>query len=115
MPAGNHEPPLWTPDPERIARANLTAFINHIQNSKPAGSEAVGDFPSLYRWSVERPDAFWPEVWRFCGVIAEERPGRDPWDSVVVGLDRMAPPDPKLGPRWFHRRAAQLRRKPAAL
>ena len=24
-----------------------------------------------------------------------------PWDDVVVGLDRMAPPDPKLGPRWF--------------
>jgi hypothetical protein len=34
-------------------------------------------------------------------VIAEERPGRDPWDEVVVGLDRMAPPDPELGPRWF--------------
>ena len=59
------------------------------------------DFTTLYRWSVERPDAFWPEVWRFCGVIADERPGRPPWDGVVVGLDRMAPPDPKLGPRWF--------------
>jgi acetoacetyl-CoA synthetase len=50
---------------------------------------------------VEHPEAFWPEVWRFCGVIAEERPGRDPWDSVVVGLDRMGPPDWKQGPRWF--------------
>ena len=40
-------------------------------------------------------------VWEFCGVIADERPGRDPWDDVVIGLDRMAPPDPKLGPRWF--------------
>ena len=84
-----------------MARANLTAFINHIQKQQPAGSEAVGDFTSLYRWSVERPDAFWPEVWRFCGVVAEERPGRDPWDQVAVGLDRMAPPDPELGPRWF--------------
>ena len=33
--------------------------------------------------------------------MAEERPGRPAWDEAVVGLDRMAPPDPRLGPRWF--------------
>jgi acetoacetyl-CoA synthetase len=93
--------PLWTPDPAHIARANLTAFIKHIKEKRPAGAEQVYDFPSLYRWSVARPDAFWPEVWRFCGVIADGLPGPDPWDQVVVGLDRMAPPDPELGPRWF--------------
>jgi acetoacetyl-CoA synthetase len=93
--------PLWTPPPERIARANLTAFIQHIKERQPAGAGAVRDYPSLYRWSVERPDAFWPEVWRFCGVVAEQRQGRDPWDQVVIGLNRMAPPDPELGPRWF--------------
>jgi acetoacetyl-CoA synthetase len=95
------EDPLWTPDPARVQRANLTAFISHIQEEKPAGSEAVRDYASLYRWSVEHPGAFWPEIWRFCGVVAEDRPGRLPWDEVVVGLDRMAPPHPELGPRWF--------------
>ena len=35
--------------------------------------------------------------------------------SVVVGLDRMAPPDPELGPTVVSRRAAQLRREPLAL
>jgi acetoacetyl-CoA synthetase len=95
------EAPLWTPDPDRVARANLTAFIQHIQAKQPAGPERVDDFASLYRWSVAHPEAFWPEVWRFCGVVAEERPGRQPWDEVVVGLERMAPPDPALGPRWF--------------
>jgi acetoacetyl-CoA synthetase len=93
--------PLWTPDAERVKRANLTAFIEHIQTKKPAGSKGVKDFASLYRWSVEHPEAFWPEVWRFCGVVADERAGKPPWDDVVIGLDRMAPPDPKLGPRWF--------------
>src|SRR5688500_10763832 len=93
---------LWTPDPNRVKRANLTAFISHVQKKKPTGSEEVRDYPSLYRWSVERPDAFWPEVWRFCGVVAEDRPGQLlPWDEVVVGLERMAPPDPQLGPLWF--------------
>jgi len=95
------EPPLWRPGPDRVARANLTAFIQHIRERQPAGPGAVRDYPSLYRWSVERPDAFWPEVWRFCGVVAEHREGRDPWDQVVIVLDRMAPPDPELGPRWF--------------
>jgi acetoacetyl-CoA synthetase len=93
--------PLWTPDAERVDRANLTAFINQVQNRRAAGSDGVTDFASLYRWSVEQPDAFWPEVWRFCGVIAQERPGREPWDQVVIGLDRMSPPDQRLGPIWF--------------
>ncbi|MGH7510675.1 MAG: acetoacetate--CoA ligase [Gemmatimonadales bacterium] len=97
----SEETPLWIPDAERVKRANLTAFIKHIRQQRPAGSEGVSDFPSLYRWSVERPEAFWPMVWEFCGVTADERPGRPPWDDVVIGLERMAPPDPRLGPRWF--------------
>ena len=73
----------------------MTAFLQRVRDRRPPGAEAVDDFQSLYRWSVSRPDAFWPEVWEFCGVMA------DPWDEVVVGLQRMAPPDPALGPRWF--------------
>jgi acetoacetyl-CoA synthetase len=84
-----------------VKRANLTAFLSHIQKKKPAGSDQVRDYSSLNRWSIDCPSAFWPEVWRFCGVVADERQGQLPWDEVVVGLDRMAPPDPKLGPRWF--------------
>jgi acetoacetyl-CoA synthetase len=95
------EVPLWTPSTDRVAGANLTAFIKHIQKKRPTGSAGANDFTSLYRWSVHHPEAFWPEIWRFCGVIADERPGREPWDEVVVGLDRMAPPDARLGPRWF--------------
>jgi acetoacetyl-CoA synthetase len=95
------ETPLWTPDADRVRRANLTAFIARVRERRPPGSERVTDYPSLYQWSVERPDAFWPMVWDFCGVVAEERQGEPPWDEVVVGLDRMAPPDPTLGPRWF--------------
>jgi acetoacetyl-CoA synthetase len=93
--------PIWTPAPERAARANITRFLDTVRHRRPPGAESVEDFATLHAWSVARPDAFWPEVWRFCGVVAEERDGRAPWDEVVVGLDRMAPPDPVLGPRWF--------------
>jgi acetoacetyl-CoA synthetase len=94
---GSEAGPVWTPGPARVARANLTRFLARVRAEAPG----VSDFPSLYRWSVEQPEAFWPAVWTFCGVVADERPGAPPWDAVGVGLDRMAPPDPVLGPRWF--------------
>ncbi len=100
MPADPAEP-IWTPSPERIARANLTRFLAHVRLGALPGAEDVWDVGSLYRWSIARPEAFWPEVWRFCGVVADERPGRAPWDEVAVGLERMAPPVPRLGPSWF--------------
>src|SRR6185503_4767560 len=84
--------PLWTPAPERVARANLTRFMAQVRQP---------DYADLYRWSVDYPARFWPELWRFGGVIADERAGRDPWDAVLVGGDRMAPPDSELGPKWF--------------
>jgi acetoacetyl-CoA synthetase len=91
--------PVWTPGPARVAGANLTRFLGRIR-AMP-GAETVTDIPTLFRWSATHPEAFWPEVWEFCGIAAEERPGRAPWDQVALGLDRMAPPDPVLGPRWF--------------
>jgi acetoacetyl-CoA synthetase len=89
--------PLWTPAPERVANANLTRFIAEAR----AGGAPVEDYPSLYRWSVEQPDQFWPLVWRFTRIVSEVRDGGRVWDEVGVGLDRMAPPDPQAGPRWF--------------
>jgi acetoacetyl-CoA synthetase len=89
--------PSWTPSPERVARANVTRFIERVaQRGAP-----VTDWDSLYAWSVSRPAEFWPAVWEFSGVVAEERPGGRPWIEVVQGLERMAPPDPERGPRWF--------------
>ncbi len=79
----------------------MTQFLAHVRAHAPSGADGVWDVPTLYEWSVRRPDAFWPEVWRFCGVVAEERPAGGAWDEVVRGLDRMAPPDPVHGPRWF--------------
>jgi acetoacetyl-CoA synthetase len=79
----------------------MSAFLEHVRQVRPGGADPVSDYPSLYRWSVEQADAFWAEVWRFCGVVADELPNGLPWEQVVVGLDRVAPPDPVLGPRWF--------------
>ena len=83
--------PLWRPTAEQVERANLTRFMREV---------GIAEWPELYRWSVERREEFWAKVWRFCGVIAEERAGREPWDEVLVGRDRVAPPD-ESGPKWF--------------
>ena len=70
----------------------MTAFM------REHGFNSYGE---MYEWSVLHPEEFWPEMWNFAGIIAEDRGDREPWDEVVHGLDRMAPPDRDLGPRWF--------------
>ena len=79
--------PLWTPSPERIARANLTAFGNHVLERWGA---ALDDYAGLHRWSVTEPAQFWQSVWSFCGVIGD--PGSGP---ALVDGHRMP------GARWF--------------
>jgi acetoacetyl-CoA synthetase len=83
---------LWIPTPDQVDGSNLTGFMT--------GTPAR-DYAGLYRWSIEQPEEFWAAVWRFCGVVAEERPSKDPWDQILVGRERVAPPDPTRGPRWF--------------
>ena len=95
--------PLWSPAPERVAAANLARFVQAARAAgyRPPDDAAAVDYPSLWEWSVDHPDRFWPVVWRFCDVIADGTDGGTCWTEVVRGLDRMAPPDPEAGPRWF--------------
>jgi len=59
------------------------------------------DFDALHRWSIAQKEAFWAGLWRFTGVVADERPGREPWDTVFRGDNRVTPPTPGTGPAWF--------------
>ena len=90
--------PLWTPSAERVARSQIVHFADRLREA----GELSGpwSYDALHAWSVRHPERFWPALWRFCDVVAAPRDG-DPWDEVVHGLDRMAPPDPVDGPRWF--------------
>ena len=97
------EKPLWEPSQAAVARSHLRHFADQVATSHgiQAYDGAKLDYNRLYDWSIEHPEQFWPEWWRYTGIISDERPNREPWDDVVIGLDRMAPPDPALGPRWF--------------
>ena len=96
--------PIWQPDAGAIERANLTRFwraLPALASGAPGGAARPLDYPALYAWSVAEPAAFWSAVWRFCGVVSTARGDGSAWDAVLEGGDRMAPPDPVLGPRWF--------------
>ncbi|GAC1685321.1 MAG: acetoacetate--CoA ligase [Gemmatimonadaceae bacterium] len=98
--------PLWSPTAEAVERSNMRAFARRVSHGWAADGGAPppppsADYDRLHAWSIAHPERFWAELWRFCGVIADEKPGALPWTRVLVGGGRMAPPDPVLGPRWF--------------
>ncbi len=80
-------PVVWRPSPERVERAALRRFMR--ETDERHGTE-LADYDALHRWSVEHPEAFWSELWRFADVRAEVEGG-----PVALHLDRMP------GARWF--------------
>ena len=62
--------PVWTPTPDQIRDARMTAFMRF---ARERGARGVLDYPSLWRWSVEYPEQLWPAVWKCLSVVAEER------------------------------------------
>ena len=59
------------------------------------------DYDSLYQWSIRDLELFWTEVWRFCDVRSAARDDNVACERVLIGRDRVAPPDPEHGPKWF--------------
>lgn len=71
---------LWSPSPERVARARMTRFAADV--GMPGAS-----YEELWRWSIDDLDAFWGAIWRQFGVAGD-------FDSVL--------PDASMpGARWF--------------
>lgn len=58
--------PLWTPKPEKVAQANLTAF-RRMANQRH--SLELADYEALYDWSLADPAAFWSLLAEYSGVI----------------------------------------------
>ncbi|MDH3663106.1 MAG: acetoacetate--CoA ligase [Alphaproteobacteria bacterium] len=79
--------PLWQPSTERVANANLTAFMRFLADEMEA---APSNFDALSTWSVEQPEDFWAAFWRFSGVKASR-----PWDRVLTDGEKMP------GAKWF--------------
>jgi acetoacetyl-CoA synthetase len=91
--------PVWDPSAERVARSRLAAFVRALEQAPDLAAGSPDEYAALWAWSVEDPERFWPAVARFTGLRYEVDPAER--DVAGFGLDRMAPPDAVLGPRWF--------------
>jgi acetoacetyl-CoA synthetase len=92
--------PLWSPSAERVTRANLTRFIDQVR-AIGESTAGISNYDSLYDWSVRDLEQFWTEIRRFCGVLVGPQDANVGTERVLIGRDRVAPPDPELGPKWF--------------
>ena len=77
---------LWAPSHERIARANITRFIERL---KSENGVVIEGYDALYDWSVTHIPEFWEAVWRFAGIVSSA-----PYSCV---LEKPVMP----GARWF--------------
>ncbi|ENO97713.1 acetoacetyl-CoA synthetase [Thauera phenylacetica B4P] len=82
--------PLWTPSPERIAAASVTAF--RLAAERRWGV-ALPDYEALHAWSVAQPEQFWTSVWEGDGVGGGVIGTRG--ERVLVDGHRMP------GAKWF--------------
>ncbi|MEW6426365.1 MAG: acetoacetate--CoA ligase, partial [Bacillota bacterium] len=79
--------PLWEPSDERKKQANITRFINLVNNKY--GLE-IKSYPQLYSWSIENIPDFWTTMWEFAGIKASRG-----YDRAVDDLTKFP------GTKWF--------------
>jgi acetoacetyl-CoA synthetase len=60
---------LWEPSADQVKNAQITAFIDHIEQQ--FALEFI-DFQDFYDWTIREPEHFWKTVWDFCGIISSE-------------------------------------------
>ncbi|MBY0490514.1 MAG: acetoacetate--CoA ligase [Gemmatimonadaceae bacterium] len=101
MTAAGPDAPIWVPSPAACESTRLHAFLTSLRARGVVGPDVTGAH-ALQRWSVANPETFWAEVWRAADILADgPGPTDAPWAQVLLGGDRMAPPDAVHGPRWF--------------
>jgi len=79
--------PLWVPSRLRIKHANITRFINFVNEKH--GLE-INSYSELYKWSIENIPQFWAAMWELGEIKASRK-----YDAVVDDLSRFP------GAKWF--------------
>ncbi|MGR5000488.1 acetoacetate--CoA ligase [Vibrio celticus] len=63
--------PIWQPSDQRIAHANVTRFMNNL-DQQGVFERKLKNYTELHQWSVEHPESFWKNVWQFCGMVGSQ-------------------------------------------
>ena len=77
---------LWTPSPERVEKAVLTAYQRWLQKERGL---KFATYEDLWRWSVTDLEAFWQSLWDYFDVQSSA-----PYERVLAR--RQMP-----GAQWF--------------
>jgi acetoacetyl-CoA synthetase len=76
--------PLWKPSDERIARANLTRFMQAVGQRRGLPFDNYSD---LYHWSITDIKAFWEAIWREADIIHSKPYSRVLTDEIMPGAN----------------------------
>ncbi len=79
--------PLWEPSEERKRSANITRFMEHVNQKY---GKSFSTYWDLYDWSVQDIPDFWAAVWEFVEIRSSK-----PYEKVVDDLKRFP------GASWF--------------
>ena len=79
--------PLWKPSEDKIKNANMTRFIEFVNQKY---GKKFKTYDNLYQWSVDSITDFWAAVWDFCEIKASKK-----YDQVVDDLKKFP------GAKWF--------------
>ncbi|MDF1482350.1 acetoacetate--CoA ligase [Extensimonas sp. H3M7-6] len=77
---------LWTPSPERVAKAELTRFQQWLEREKGL---RFADYAALWQWSVDDLEGFWSAIVEYFDLPLEN------WNGQVL-TERKMP-----GAQWF--------------
>lgn len=80
------ETPMWRPEPEAACRSAMARFMGEA--NKRHGLE-LNDYETMWRWSIDHREQFWPLIWDFFDIKASRR-----WDTVLTN-------DVMPGAKWF--------------
>ena len=78
--------PLWRPNEQQIADANITGFM---QRATRFTGRAIDTYEDLWNWSVDDIEGFWSLLWSYGSVLGDRSA------DVVDGADKMP------GASWF--------------
>jgi acetoacetyl-CoA synthetase len=59
--------PIWQPSPERASQTQLAGFHGAVSRSHGVAA----DYAALHAWSCGEPEAFWPALWDFLGIVGD--------------------------------------------
>lgn len=75
--------PLWQPTDEKIKTANITSFIELVNETYHLH---IKNYQELYTWSIDNMAMFWSTMWEFGQIIASK-----PYDKVFDNISSFRP------------------------